>query len=179
MGQKWQSLNENHINFIREQHMFFVATAPKTGHINLSPKGLDSLRVLSPDKVIWLNLTGSGNETAAHLLEDNRITLMFNSFGEKPLILRIYGTASSIHPQDKSWEEMVAHFPDYPAKRQIIAIDVELVHTSCGFGVPLYEFAGQRPTLEEWAAKKGEDGIRTYQQEKNETSMDGKPIGKY
>ncbi len=175
MGQLFPALSDRHIEFIKQQRVYFVATAPKEGRINLSPKGLDSLRVLNSNRILWLNLTGSGNETAAHLLEDHRMTIMFCSFGEKPLILRTYGTASAIHPDESSWADLSSHFPRDAGARQLIELTVDLVHSSCGFGVPRMEFLGERDTLDEWIEKKGEDGIRQYWEEKNMISMDGKP----
>lgn len=175
MGQLFPALKERHIAFIEQQHIYFVATAPKDGRINLSPKGLDSIRVLNNNRILWLNLTGSGNETAAHLLEDSRMTLMFCSFGEKPLILRAYGTASVVHPDEPSWDDLYNNFPQKDGARQLIDLKVDLVHSSCGFGVPRMEFIGERDTLDEWIEKKGEDGIRQYWNEKNMVSMDGKP----
>ena len=179
MGSKYPQLNSKHIEFIQKQPLFFVATAPLEGRINLSPKGIDSLRVLSPNRVLWLNLTGSGNETAAHLLEDRRMTLMFCAFEGPPQILRLYGQASTIHPRHQpQWDEGVAHFnPGIKGGRQLIDLEVELVHSSCGFGVPLLNYQGERPTLTDWIERKGEAGIAQYWQDKNLLSMDGKPCG--
>ncbi len=175
MGTLYDRLEPKHIEFIAKQPMFFVATAPKEGRMNLSPKGLDSLRVISPERVQWLNFIGSSNETAAHLLEDHRITLMFCSFGEKPLILRIYGTAKTIHPDDPEWETVAVQFPPSIGARQVVDVNVETVHISCGFGVPVMELIGQRDTLTNWIEKKGEEGLVQYYQDNNCISMDGKP----
>lgn len=172
MADKFTRLSEKHIEFIRAQKIFFVGTAPGNGRINVSPKGLDSLRVLDDSSLAWLNLTGSGNETAAHVLENGRMTLMFCGFEKQPLILRIYGTAKAIHPRDDAWSELQPLFPDYPGARQFFKLDIELVQTSCGFAVPYYEFAGDRPTLGKWSEKKGANGIRDYWEEKNRTSLD-------
>ncbi len=172
-----------HIEFIKAQKLFFVATAPpdhvKGGRINLSPKGTDSFRVLSEDRVVFMNLTGSGNETAAHLLNDvqKRITIMFCSFDENPLILRLYGTGEAIHPGDPRWSELSAMFPPSISQRQIILMTVTSGQTSCGFGVPMYDFKDDRTMLDEWAAKKGEEGIRAYQLQKNAKSIDGLEAG--
>ncbi len=174
MGQLHPALSERQIEFIRQQPLYFVATAPKQGRINLSPKGLDTLRVISPNRILWLNLTGSGNETAAHLLEDPRMTIMFCSFGEKPLILRAYGEARTIHPDEAQWSELNHHFPEQEGGRQIIDLAVDLVHTSCGFGVPRMELLSPRETLDEWIRKKGSSGIHQYWEEKNRISLDGK-----
>lgn len=177
MSDRFQQLSEKHADFIRKQHLFFVATAGQEGSINLSPKGLDSLRVLTPSRVVWLNLTGSGNETAAHVLENNRMTLMFCSFDKQPLILRLYGEAEVIHPRDNSWEALVGHFPEHLGARQIFDLRVNLVQTSCGYAVPYYELKGQRPTLTNWANKRGKAGVEDYWSEKNSLSLDGKPTG--
>ena len=165
--------------FIERQPLFFVATAPLAadGHVNLSPKGLDALRVLAPDRVAYLDLTGSGNETAAHLRENGRITLMFCAFADKPLILRLYGRGEAIHPRDAAWNELVPHFHELPGQRQIVRVRVESVQTSCGYAVPLYVFEGHRDLLTKWAEKKGDDGIREYWAKKNTKSIDGLPTG--
>jgi hypothetical protein len=164
--------------FINAQQMFFVATAGREGRVNLSPKGLDgTLAGLGPNRVAFLNLTGSGNETAAHLLVDDRITLMFCAFAGPPMILRLYGRGRAIHPVDAGWNELLARFANLPGKRQIVVVEVEEIITSCGFGVPLMEFSGQRETLLDWAAAKGEDGVRSYWREKNAVSLDGLPTG--
>jgi Pyridoxamine 5'-phosphate oxidase len=163
--------------FIAQQSMFFVATAPlsPTGHVNLSPKGGDSFRVLGPDRVAYLDLTGSGNETSAHLQENGRITLMFCAFQEPPSILRLYGQGRTVLPSDPEWAELAALFPPTPGTRQIILTQIDRVQTSCGFGVPLLELVGQRDRLITWATKKGELGVHDYQQQKNRTSIDGLP----
>lgn len=170
MGQKFPALEPTHIEFIEQQPLFYVATAPREGHINLSPKGYDSLRVLGPNRILWLNLTGSGNETAAHLLEDERMTLMFNSFGDSPLILRTYGTATAIYPDQLEWDELYAHFPDNDGYRQIFDLQIDLVHSSCGFGVPKMELVEPRPHLDRWIEKKGSEGIQQYQREERDQS---------
>ncbi len=161
--------------FIENQKLFFVATAAAEGTINLSPKGMDSLRVLSATRLIWLNLTGSGNETAAHVLEQPRMTLMFCAFEGRPLILRIYGKARAVHPRDAEWAEWIARFPGYPGARQIFVLDVDQAQTSCGFAVPRYRYEGERDELIEWSEKIGEEGVKNYWKEKNQTSIDGKP----
>jgi hypothetical protein len=177
MGKKYSEINEQHQAFIKRQQMYFVATVPKDGRINLSPKGIDSLRILDNNRVVWLNLTGSGNETAAHLLEDDRMTVMFCAFEGDPKILRLYGHARSIHHRDGAWGELIALFPESNGARQIIDMQVDLVHTSCGFGVPLYDFVGQRQDLTNWIAKKGPEGIAQYWEDRNAESLDGKPTG--
>lgn len=178
MAKFTDAINDDHAAFIRAQPMFFVATAPTDGRINLSPKGLDgSFAVLGPNRVAFLNLTGSGNETAAHLLQDDRITIMFCAFSGQPKILRLYGTARAVHARDAEWDELRALFPAYPAARQVVVMEVGSVNSSCGFGVPLMDVAGQRTMLPEWAERKGPDGIARYQSERNAVSFDGAPTG--
>ncbi len=177
MSEKFNQLSQKHIDFIKNQQLYFVATAADQGLVNLSPKGMDSLRVISPHKVLWLNLTGSGNETAAHLLENKRMTIMFCSFQKQPLILRLYGKASVLHKNDSDWEKQAGLFPQYLGARQIFELDIEMVQTSCGFAVPLYQFQQQRETLLKSAEKKGIQGLKQYWQQKNSQSLDGKPTG--
>jgi hypothetical protein len=162
--------------FIARQPMFFVATATAEGRINLSPKGVEGcFHVIDERRVAFLNLTGSGNETAAHLSGNPRITVMFCAFSGKPLILRLYGRGRAIHRRDADWAQFELMFPRYPGMRQIVVIDVDNVMTSCGFGVPEMTLTGQRDQLNDWALKKGEDGIRDYWEEKNKVSLDGLP----
>jgi hypothetical protein len=164
-------------DFIDRQPMFFVATAAD-GLVNLSPKGLAGcFKVLTGKRVAFLNLTGSGNETAAHLRLNPRITLMFCAFSGKPLILRLYGQGRAIHPRDPEWDDLVPLFPDYPGMRQIVLVEVDQVVTSCGFGVPEMTLVGDRDQLNDWALRKGEDGIRDYWEKKNQVSLDGTPTG--
>lgn len=177
MGKKFPAIESSHRTFIAGQKLFFVATADVDGRINLSPKGVDTLRVLDSNRVLWLNLTGSANETAAHLLECDRITLMFCAFEGKPLILRLYGHARVVHPWQPEWEVLAGYFPPLPGARQIFDVKVDLVHSSCGMGVPLFDYAGEREQLLQWAEKKGEEGIRAYQEANNSVSLDGKPTG--
>ena len=157
--------------------MFFVATAPLNGdgHVNLSPKGLDSFRVLSETRVAYMDIIGSGNETSAHILENGRITIMFCAFEGAPKILRLYGKGYSVLPGDAQWAELSAQFVLQPATRQLIVADIHRVQTSCGFGVPLYEYTGERDHAQKWAEKKGPDGLKAYQEEKNLVSLDGLP----
>ena len=173
----YSELNESLVDFIKTQYIFFVATAPQQGRINLSPKGIDTFHILDSNNVSWLNLTGSGNETAAHLLENGRITLMFCSFDGKPNILRIYGKGKSLHPTDKRWPKELSNFPTLPGARQIIEIKIDSIQTSCGTGVPLYTYEGERSQLIEWAEKRGEIGVKSYWKKKNTTSKDGNPTG--
>jgi hypothetical protein len=173
MGKQFSSINEEHRLFIEAQKVFFVATADRFGRINLSPKGLDSLRVTGPNEVVWLNLTGSGNETSPHIFNQNRMTLMFCSFDEKPLILRLYGKAVDFHGKEPEWESLLALFPNYTGTRQIFRLSVDLVQTSCGYGVPRYDYVGQRSDLTDWADSLGPEGIRRYWKEKNQLTIDG------
>jgi hypothetical protein len=177
MGQRYSELTPELTRFIWEQNMFFVASAPVEGHVNVSPKGLDTLRVFGPKTVAWLNVTGSGNETAAHVLENGRMTLMFCAFAGRPMILRLYGQARVIHPRDEEWSEWRPRFDDLPGARQIFILDIELVQTSCGMAVPLFDFKGQRQELIDWADKKGPEGVAEYWARKNQQSLDGKPTG--
>lgn len=161
--------------FIDRQQMFFHATAPNSGRINLSPKGQDTFRVFSNQRVGYLDLTGSECETAAHLSENGRLTIMFCSFAEKPLILRLYGRGAVVRPRDAEWSELRPHFADVPGERQIIVLDIESIMTTCGFAVPMYDFVGQRETLSEFVGKMGDEKMDVYRREKNQTSIDGLP----
>lgn len=177
MGKFSDTIQPAHRAFIEAQHLFFVATAPLSaeGHLNLSPKGLDCFRFLSDSRVAYLDLIGSGNETSAHLLENQRITFMFCAFQGAPNILRLYGKGFTIVPGTPQWAEYAPLFPTYPNARQIIAADIHLVQTSCGFGVPLYDYVGERDISFVWAEKKGPQGLVDYVQEKNLVSLDGLP----
>lgn len=177
MARFYPELDDSHRKFIAAQHVFFTATAPLHGRINLSPKGMDSLRILSPRQVAYLDLTGSGNETAAHLRENGRFTLMFCSFAADPLILRLYGQGKSVRRQDAAWAGLRPRFPELPGERQIILMDIESVQTSCGYAVPIMSHAGERDTLTRWAEKKGPTGLLDYWREKNQTSIDGLNTG--
>jgi hypothetical protein len=178
MAKRFDTLQDDQIGFIAEQAIFFVATAaPAGGHVNLSPKGMDSLRVLSPTRILWLNLTGSGNETAPHLAADPRITLMWCGFATRPLILRAYGTARAVHRNDPDWAALAAQLPDLPGARQIVDVAISLVQSSCGYAVPYMALAGERPVLRDWAEAKGADGLTEYWRERNATTLDGAPTG--
>jgi hypothetical protein len=174
--ERFDKLDDKLIEFIERQHMFFVGTACADGFINVSPKGLDTLRIVDANRAIWMNLTGSGNETSAHVQEDGRMTLMFCSFDRQPLILRLYGTACVIHPEHETWPEASSHFDEFLGARQVFDMRIDLVQTSCGYAVPYYDFKGERETLTNWSEKKGKDGIETYWSDVNTTSLDGKPI---
>ena len=175
MAKVFDQINDDLSQFMAAQPLFFVATAPlaASGHINVSPKGLDSFRVLSPQQVAYLDVTGSGNETSAHLLENGRITFLFCAFQDKPLILRLYGRGRVVLPSSAEWRTVFSLFPPLPGTRQIVVADIDRIQTSCGMGVPLFEYAGQRQELVDWAAKKGDAGLKDYHQQKNLVSVDG------
>ncbi len=177
MARFYPALEDKHRDFIAAQKIFFTASGTATGRLNLSPKGMDSLRVLSPSRVAYLDLTGSGNETAAHLKHDGRLTLMWCSFDADPLILRLYGRGRAVRRQDADWAELRTHFPALPGERQLIVLDVDAVQTSCGYAVPTYTYVGERETLARWAEKKGPVGLLDYWREKNQVSIDGLPTG--
>jgi len=177
MGKIFPSLSPSQIEFIGNQKVFFVATAAPTGSVNLSPKGMDSFRCISPNEVAYLDLTGSGNETAAHIKLSNRITIMFCSFDKKPMIMRLRGSATTIHSCDSNWNDWISKFPPHSGTRQIFTCQIDSVQTSCGYAVPFMDFKGERPLLTEWSEKKGEDGIREYWKLKNEKSIDGFDTG--
>lgn len=177
MGKVSETIGVHHKVFIESQHLFFVGTAPLNteGHINLSPKGLDSFRILSPTRVAYMDIVGSGNETSAHILENGRITFMFCAFGGPPNILRLYGKGFTVLPGDVEWHELSSHFILLSSTRQIIVADIFKVQTSCGFGVPYYAYTGERDHSHQWAEKKGAEGLEEYQKEKNLVSLDGLP----
>ncbi|CAM1370869.1 Pyridoxamine 5'-phosphate oxidase [Tenacibaculum sediminilitoris] len=159
--------------FIEAQKLFFVATASKEGRINLSPKGMDTFRVINENTVAWLSVTGSGNETSAHLLVDNRITIMFCSFEGAPNILRLYGKAKEILPAHNKWSNYADSFPKLPGTRQIFVVSIESVQTSCGMSIPFYEYQGERNQLNDWAAKKSKQEIEQYWEDRNQVNIDG------
>lgn len=177
MGKPHDHITPEHRAFIERQRMFFVATAPlaPTGRINLSPKGLDTFRVLTENRVAYLDLTGSGNETSAHLADNRRITFMFCAFEGQPKILRLYGAGRTILPTSPEWPELAARFDPLPGARQIIAADIDRAATSCGYGIPLYAYEGQREQLAAWAERKGEGGLDSYRRRHNARSIDGLP----
>lgn len=176
MGKLYDSIGPDHEAFIRQQSVFFVASAPLAadGHVNLSPKGLDTFRVLDPHTVMYLDLTGSGNETAAHLDENARLTLMFCAFEGSPKILRLYCRGRLVTRASADWAARIAAFPPLPGVRQIVVADVFRVQTSCGFGVPLLSVVGPRDQLTRWADAKGEDALVEYRRTRNATSLDGR-----
>jgi hypothetical protein len=177
MGTLSDTIQDKHKSFIEKQKMFFVSTAPLSGngHVNLSPKGMDSFRVLSPHRVAYMDIVGSGNETSAHILENSRITFMFCAFEGAPNILRLYGRGYTVLPHDIEWIELSSHFKLQLATRQIIVANIKSVQTSCGYSVPLYEYNGERDHAQKWAENKGRTGLNTYMQEKNRLSIDGLP----
>jgi len=175
MAKFYDEITEKLQAFIAKQHLFFVATAAPNGRISLSPKGLDSFRVLNANRVAFMNLTGSGNETAAHLAADGRLTIMFCSFAEKPLILRLYGYGQSVHKQDAAWAEFARLFPQAVGNRNIILMEVESVQASCGFAIPFYDYQGDRDLLTQWAENRGAEGVQRYWYENNQVSIDGLP----
>jgi hypothetical protein len=177
MGKEHSQITKEQKEFIENQKLFFVCTSPldANGHINLSPKGFDCFRVLSATRVGYLDIVGSGNETSAHLLENGRITFMFCAFDGPPKILRLYGKGKTVLPGDEEWEELSKHFTILPATRQIIVADIFKVKSSCGFGIPYYEYTGERDHAFKWAENKGEEALEEYKKEKNMVSMDGLP----
>lgn len=177
MANQFESLSDKHRAFIEAQRMFFVASAGPDGRINLSPKGQDSLRITGPNEIVWLNLTGSGNETAAHLLASNRLTLMWCAFEGPPQILRVYGSARTIHPRDEAWRTCAEVLPPPLGARQYFIVDLDLVQTSCGYAVPELEFKQDREILSNWSEKKGSTGIDAYWEETNLISLDGLRTG--
>jgi Pyridoxamine 5'-phosphate oxidase len=178
MSKWYEEVTPEMKTFIEAQKVFFVATAPREGHINLSPKGMDTFRVLDAHKAIYLDLTGSGNETAAHLLENGRITIMFCSFDKTAAIMRLYGRGRAIHPQDSEWTDYLAKFPPEPGVRQIMEITIERAMTSCGYAVPRMENENleERDTLRKYWEKKG-GNLDDYHREHNLHSVDGLPTG--
>jgi hypothetical protein len=175
MGAVHDDISPDLAAWIDEQPMFFVATAPRDGHVNVSPKGLDTLRVLGPRKVVYLDLTGSGVETIAHLTENGRITLMWCAFSGNPRVARVHGTGHVRPFGSAAFDALASHFPELPGRRSIIEIDVDRVSTSCGYAVPLMHYEGQRDRLLDWAVAKGDDGLVSYWGNKNAESIDGLP----
>ena len=174
MGKRYQAIPEKLIDFIQQQKLFFVATATEDSQVNLAPKGMDSLRVIDANRVIWLNVTGSGNETATHVQHSPRMTLMFCAFEGAPMILRLYGKAQVIHQGDDQWQQLYPHFTPLSGARQIFDLEIDLVQSSCGMSVPFFDYVGEREQLSDWAAKKDESGIREFWRDRNQLSIDGK-----
>ena len=170
-------LNRTLRSFIERQKLFFVATAARDGRVNVSPKGMDTLRIVDDNRIMWLNLSGSGNETAAHIRETPRMTLMFCAFEGDAMILRVYGNASVIHPRHIDWQRLSSEFPAIAGSRQIFDLNVDLVQTSCGTGVPVMQFMESRAETElvPFYENMGPDGVRDYWRKKNVESIDGRP----
>ena len=173
MAVKFDNINKAHKAFMEKQKMFFIGSAGAEGYINVAPKGMDTFKILDENTVLWLNHTGSGNETSAHVQENGRMTIMFNSFDKTPMILKLFGTAIVVHNKDEEWEEMSQHFTEFIGARQFFKMNVELVLTSCGFGVPQYKYIGERNKLQKWAEKKGREGMKLYWSEKNVVTLNG------
>lgn len=180
MAKQFQSIDDARRAFIENQQIFFVATAAAGTRINISPRATNHLHVLEPNTIAYLDLTGSGSETSAHLKADGRMTVMLCAFDGPPLILRLYGTGRNVwRGSDEYNAFLAAHYAGIePAgARQIVFLEIDLVQTSCGFAVPYFDYRGPRETLARWAQSKGEDGLRAYRAEKNSDSMDGLPTG--
>lgn len=177
MAQRFTEIKNSLREFIERQRIFFVGSAAPDGRVNVSPKGMDSLRVLGRNRIVWLNVTGSGNETAAHMLEAPRMTLMFCAFSGDALVLRVFGTARVIHRGEPEWAQLYGLFPPIPGARQVFDLQVDLVQTSCGQAVPFFDFVADRGELNEWAEKKGRDGLRQYRADRNRLSLDGRATG--
>jgi hypothetical protein len=177
MGKVFDHIGESVERFIRKQQMFFVATAPLSGdgHVNMSPKGMDTFRLLGENRVGYLDLTGSGNETSAHVAENGRITFMFCAFEGSPNIVRLYGTGRTVLPGTPEWDALIGNFTLHLGTRQLIVADIHRVSTSCGYSVPLYDYKGQRETLTKYWEARGEAAIPEYQRTKNSASIDGLP----
>lgn len=179
MGIETNQLTSTFTGFIERQKVFFVATAAADGRVNMSPKGLDSLQVINNQQIVWLSVTGSGNETAAHIQQSPRMTLMFCAFEGDHLTLRVYGTARVVHPRDAEWDDLYCLFPDYAGARNIFKLNIDLVTTSCGSGVPEMSIVRTRAEsdLVPWYEKMGQSGVEKFWHKKNLTSLDGMPTG--
>lgn len=177
MGRKYDTITDQVAAFIAAQPVFFVATAPAGagGHVNLSPKGADTLRVVGPTSIVYADLVGSAAETIAHLRDNGRITIMWCSFGPKPRILRLYGRGNHLLEGDAGFAEECAQFPAYKGLRSIIRIEVDRIADSCGFGVPVMDLIGPRHKLIEWADRQTPEELQQYMHDNNETSIDGLP----
>lgn len=177
MSKLREGIDEDLAAWIREQHLFFVATAPlsQEGHVNCSPKGGDAFRVLGPREVVYQDYTGSGAETSAHLRENGRIVVMFCAFDGKPNIVRLHGNGRVLTPDSPQYRELTAHFPPNPGTRALIHVQVTRVSTSCGYAVPTFDFRADRDILDKWATAKGDQGLREYRAAKNAESIDGLP----
>ncbi len=180
MAKQFQRIESAHAAFIEQQHIFFTASAAATGRVNVSPRGIDAFRVLDPTTVSYLDETGSGNETAAHLRASGRLTIMFCGFETVPMILRLYGQGAVLPRGSAAYAALLATAygdREPPGARQIVRLDVDVVQISCGYGVPLFDYKKDRPTLRRWAERKGEDGVDAYRRAKNVRSIDGFETG--
>lgn len=177
MGKVHTSIEPELQSWLEKQKLFFVATAPlaRDGHVNCSPKGSDTFRLLGESEVAYLDLTGSGIETVAHLQENERIVIMFCALEGPPKIVRLHGRGSVVYPGQPDFEKLLAHFPAYPGVRSIVRVALTRVTDSCGFSIPQFQYVGERETLDQWAVRKGPDGVAKYQREKNTQSIDGCP----
>ena len=177
MGKIHEAISHELAAWIGTQPMFFVGTAPlaQGGHVNISPKGLDTLRILGPRRVAYLDLTGSGAETIAHVRENGRIVLMFCAFSGPPKIVRFHGNGTVVTPGSEAWARLSAQFPDYPGARAVVDVAVTRIGDSCGYGVPTFENPKQRGTLQRWSESKGAEGLLAYRRQKNAHSIDGLP----
>lgn len=177
MGKEFPEIDARIRRFIERQHLFFVSTAPLAadGRVNCSPKGLDSLRILGPRQVAYADIGGSGIETVAHLKENGRIVLMLCAFDGPPKIFRFYGRGRAVEPHDAEFDELASSFPDLPAIRNFVVVDIDCIRDSCGYGVPQYEFLRERDSLANWCEKKTEDELLQYRIDNNARSLDGLP----
>jgi hypothetical protein len=177
MGKVFDEIDDSLASWIRDQHLFFVATAPLSadGHVNVSPRGADVLSILGPNTVAWLDLTGSGAETIAHLTENGRICLMFCAFTDRPRIVRLHGRGRVTLPGDAEFERVAAEHPGYVGARAVIVVETDRISDSCGWGVPFMDYVGERDIMRPWAEKKGPDGLEAYRAQKNARSLDGLP----
>jgi hypothetical protein len=175
MSKIYESIDNALASFIGAQRMFFVATAPldPDGHVNLSPKGLDSFRILDPKTVAYLDFTGSGVETIAHLRENGRAVIMFCAFEGAPKILRLHGRGEAIEPGDPRFGNLRSHFPEFPGVRSVVVVQVQRIADSCGYGVPVYRYERERDKLLKWAEHKGPEGVAEYRAANNLRSIDG------
>lgn len=182
MGKQFAKIEPDYREFIERQRIFFNASAASHGRVNVSPRDVAALRIIDEHSVIYLDRTGSGNETAAHLLADGRLTLMFCAFEGRPLILRLYGLGRVVARHSAEYSKLLAvHYGDIevPGARQIVCLDVDLVQTSCGMNVPFYDYIGERDQLTRWAETKGDAALEQYRREKNSVSIDGLPTGMF
>lgn len=180
MAKQFERIEASHAAFIDQQHIFFTASAATTGRVNISPREASAFRVLGPNRVAYLDQTGSGNETAAHLRASGRLTIMFCGFENVPMILRLYGQGRALPRGTPDYDALLTTAYDGqepPGARQIICLDVDLVQTSCGYGVPLFDYKAERPTLRRWAENKGEEGVAAYRRQNNIRSIDGFETG--